>query len=472
MVNNIKALRREVGKEVLPKGITRGSAQEQIMASEMKNEPTYNLKAVVKETGIKPDTLRAWERRYGLPQPDRTEGGHRIFTKRDIETLKWLSARQEEGLSISRAVDLWNKLETEGEDPLVSMAYESSTGSEPLVVLSGKAIDEAREEWVNACMSFDEDRAEQILNQAFAQYSPETVVLELLVKGLSFIGDGWYRGDITVQQEHFASSLATRRLDALIAAAPKPSQKEAVLIACPPEDEHTFSPLVLTYLIRRRGRRAIFLGANVPLNHFKDALDQTKPALVIMTAQDLHTAAQLIPFADLLAERGVLFAFGGLVFNLRPNLHKRVRGHLLGTSLGETPDAVERLLASSPKAPHVEAIPVEYAKAIAEIKANENEIIAALSHAFGGTNMDNYHMTLANLHLTRDVLASLKLGELDYLSTDIMWAQGLIENYNIPPEALIDYLNTYGEVIRKQLGAAGEPVTEAMHSLTEDLRNG
>ena len=442
------------------------------MANAIRNEPTYNLKAVVKETGIKPDTLRAWERRYGLPQPDRAEGGHRIFTQRDIQTLKWLSARQDEGLSISRAVDLWNNIEAEGQDPLLAMDYETGPESEPLVVLSGKAIDEACEQWVAACMDFDEERAEQILNQAFAQYSPETVVLEVLVKGLSSIGEGWYRGDISVQQEHFSSSLAIRRLDALIAAAPKPSKKGTVLIACPPEDEHTFSPLVLTYLIRRRGRRALYLGANVPFSRFSDALDQTKPVLVIMTAQDLHTAAQLIPFADLLTERGIPFAFGGLVFNKRTNLHKRIRGHLLGNRLGDTPDAVERLLASDAQAPEVEAIPTEYEQAISALKANENEIIAELSHTFGGSNMDNYHMALANLHLTRDVLASLKLGELEYLSTDIMWAQGLIENFNIPPEALVDYLETYAEVVEKHLGPDGNPIVEAMKSLTEDLQSG
>jgi DNA-binding transcriptional MerR regulator len=442
------------------------------MVSEIKNEPTYNLKAVVKETGIKPDTLRAWERRYGLPQPGRTEGGHRIFTQRDIETLKWLSARQDEGLSISRAVDLWNKLESDGQDPLLAMSYETSTAGEPLVVLSGKAVDEARELWIKACMEFDEDRAEQILNQAFAQYSPETVVLEVLVKGLSFIGDGWYRGEITVQQEHFASSLAIRRLDALIAAAPKPSKAGTVLIACPPEDEHTFSPLVITYLLRRNSRRALFLGADVPFNRFNDALDQTKPVLVIMTAQDLHTAAQLIPFADLLAERDIPFAFGGLVFNLRPNLSKRIRGYLLGNNLGDTPEAVERLLSSGPKAPKVEPISEDYSQAIRALKASENEIIAALAREFGGSNMDNYHMALANLHLTRDVLASLKFGEMDYLSTDIIWAQGLIENYKIPPEALVGYLETYADVVQGELGEAGEPITEAMHSLTKDLQSG
>jgi DNA-binding transcriptional MerR regulator len=73
----------------------------------MDETPTFNLKAVIQETGLKPDTLRAWERRYGLPSPKRTPGGHRLYSGRDIDMLKWLIARQEEGLSISRAVELW-----------------------------------------------------------------------------------------------------------------------------------------------------------------------------------------------------------------------------------------------------------------------------------------------------------------------------------------------------------------------------
>src|SRR3954470_11434673 len=75
------------------------------------NTPMYNLKAVVQETGLKPDTLRAWERRYGLPDPQRTESGHRLYSQNDINMLKWLSMRQEEGMSISRAVELWKSLQ-------------------------------------------------------------------------------------------------------------------------------------------------------------------------------------------------------------------------------------------------------------------------------------------------------------------------------------------------------------------------
>src|SRR5512144_2011880 len=84
--------------------------------------PAFNLKAVLKETGLAADTLRAWERRYGLPTPDRTAGGHRLSSQRDIETLKWLTARQAEGLSISRAVDMWNEQTASGTDPLAGSA--------------------------------------------------------------------------------------------------------------------------------------------------------------------------------------------------------------------------------------------------------------------------------------------------------------------------------------------------------------
>ncbi len=50
--------------------------------------PIFNMKVVVEETGIKPDTLRAWERRYGLPEPNRTQGGHRLYSQYDIDMLK------------------------------------------------------------------------------------------------------------------------------------------------------------------------------------------------------------------------------------------------------------------------------------------------------------------------------------------------------------------------------------------------
>ena len=76
--------------------------------------PHYNLGYVIRETNIHPDTLRAWERRYGLPKPQRSEGGHRLYTSRDIEIIRWLMQQQNNGLSISKAVALMKELVADG----------------------------------------------------------------------------------------------------------------------------------------------------------------------------------------------------------------------------------------------------------------------------------------------------------------------------------------------------------------------
>ena len=132
--------------------------------------PTYNLKVVLKETGIAADTLRAWERRYGLPMPERTPGGHRLYSQHDIETVKWLMAKQEEGLSISRAVDLWNEETASGLDPLAASRQTDA------FVAPAANLDAARQQWIDACLAFNEPAAEHTLNQAFAMYPVETGV--------------------------------------------------------------------------------------------------------------------------------------------------------------------------------------------------------------------------------------------------------------------------------------------------------
>ncbi|MDQ3004962.1 MAG: MerR family transcriptional regulator, partial [Chloroflexota bacterium] len=113
--------------------------------------PAYNLKVVLKETGLAADTLRAWERRYGLPVPQRTAGGHRLYSQRDIETIKWLINRQADGLSISRAVDMYNDLLTSGSDPLgdsVQQALIPAQASLSQYQSPETTLDSSRERWV------------------------------------------------------------------------------------------------------------------------------------------------------------------------------------------------------------------------------------------------------------------------------------------------------------------------------------
>ena len=189
----------------------------------MKTTPTYNLNVALRETGIKADTLRAWERRYGLPEPARSTGGHRLYSARDIETIRWLQARLEEGLRIKQAVEMWKSLEVDGQDPLI-VKPANAQGVPVEQPFPGQPVnlEEIRNNWVSACQNFNEAVAENIVNQAFAMHPAETVCHQVLLAGLAQIGELWFAGNASVQQEHFASSAEALKASCLQDESSKP----------------------------------------------------------------------------------------------------------------------------------------------------------------------------------------------------------------------------------------------------------
>jgi DNA-binding transcriptional MerR regulator len=422
--------------------------------------PHYNLKAVVKQTGLKPDTLRAWERRYGLPVPERSSGGHRLYSQSDIDLIKWLSARQREGLSIKRAVELWRQIEAEGHDPLQT-ATPLATQSAPVRVPSpgGKMIQQVCKDWVDACLTYDEQKAEQLVNEAFALYPPETVAVEVLQKGIAQIGDGWYQGKVTVQQEHFCSALVIRRLEALVMAAPPPTRPGRILLACPPQEQHVISPLLLTFLLRRRGWQVVYLDANVPIEQLETTVEVTRPQLVIMAAQQLHSAATLTEVAQVLQQKDIPLAYGGLIFNLLPALRERIQGHFLGDRLHAAPLVVESLMTAPRSTPLVEPIPEAYRRALDHFQERQSFIEAHVVQSLSSANHAPSHLTLANRELGLNIGAALRLGDMDYLGTDIDWVTGLLRNHQLPLEALYGYLQTYQQTATERLDERGQPIT-------------
>lgn len=439
--------------------------------------PTFNLKAVIQETGLKPDTLRAWERRYDLPQPQRTAGGHRLYSQRDIDMLKWLIARQEEGLSISRAVNLWRNIEAEGQDPLLAPGYGMpESAAAPAFVPQGDTIAELRQAWLSACLAFDEQSAENVLAQAFAMYPPETVCFELLQKGLSAIGEGWYRGEITVQQEHFVSELALRRLEALLAATPAPTRPGRVLVGCSPEEAHTFAPLLLTFLLKRRGWEVVYLGARVPTVRLRATVATLQPHLVILTAQQLHTAATLLQAAHSIQGENGPLAYGGLIFNLLPALRQRIPGHFLGERLELAPQMVEQLLTSPRPLPTAEAVSEAYQQALAHYRERRTLLEADVwpgAGPAGPLEMSPAHLTLANEELARNIIAALTLGDMSFLSAGLEWIESLLDNHHLPRQLLRHYLNAYYQAAQTHLNGRGSLIVDWLAQLNgQAARNG
>lgn len=303
--------------------------------TEYDDTPVYTIKTVVQQTGITPATLRAWERRYGVLQPGRSDGGYRLYSERDIAILLWLKGQVEAGVTISRAVALLEIQHQAG--------VETGTGTQ----MSRPELDEhvgkdgrrstaaVMEELLVALVEFDEDGADAIVDEAFALYSIEAVTEEIIAPTLIEIGERWHRGEVSVVQEHFATAFLRQRLAALFRAYDQPDSGPLAVTGAAPGEWHDVGILIVSLCLRRNGWRVIFLSQAVPAEQLMEEVAHLRPNLVCISATTPNSAAGLSEVARAFENLPLprpRFVFGGRLFTLRPELQERFAGFYLNAT--------------------------------------------------------------------------------------------------------------------------------------------
>ncbi len=309
---------------------------------ELPDSPKYNIKAVCLETGIRPVTLRAWERRYRLLRPHRTRSNYRLYSERDLALLRWLKHRVDGGLPISTAATELAEIRRSGHWP------------EPVPQLpkvmppdgSAAAPAEYAMRLYNALVAHDEATAALVLGQAHATCDMRTVATEVMTPCLVAIGDAWQRGHIRITTEHFASNFLRGRLMTLFQSQPIPRSAARVLVGCAPQELHDIGGLMLALLLRREGYRVEFLGQDVNVDDLLEYARQERPALICLSASSEQSTRELgRVYAGLAALRPrPKFGFGGRVFNLKPALRETTPGLFLGETLPEAITRIRQLL--------------------------------------------------------------------------------------------------------------------------------
>ncbi|MGH3077312.1 MAG: MerR family transcriptional regulator, partial [Gaiellaceae bacterium] len=173
-------------------------------------DKVFRIGELSRRVGVPVESLRAWERRYGLLAPSRTQGGFRLYGEDDVARVLAMRANLDRGFSAAEAARL----------ALADAVAESS----PAPVRSAGELEAALDR-------FDESAAQAALDQLFATLTLDVLLREVLLPYLHELGERWERGEVSVAQEHFASNLVRGRLMALARSWDRGAGPRA-LIAC------------------------------------------------------------------------------------------------------------------------------------------------------------------------------------------------------------------------------------------------
>lgn len=261
------------------------------------NSPLYNIKAAAKLTGLLPVTLRAWERRYGVPNPQRGNQGYRLYSENELRTLQWLKSQIDAGMNISHAIQYLNQLRRNGTDPVLT----HNNGR----IVSPVSTEILTKELIQTWTQYDENRSFDVLHRSHALYPMDQVLADVIQPALMDIGDSWQRGELSIATEHFASQICLRHLTNLMDDFPPAIHPDVIVAACAPGETHQIGLLMLVVILRWRGWDVKYLGPDLCLDNLPEALRPLHPRLLLISATRSENASRLTDLPKILEPMGV-----------------------------------------------------------------------------------------------------------------------------------------------------------------------
>lgn len=246
-------------------------------------EGKYRINVVAQKTGVSAATLRAWERRYGVPVPRRTESSYRLYSDEDIDLIQRVRSLCDGGMSSGEAARV------------VLAEFHQPDAPPPSANLDIYA--QVRDELIAAVHAFDPDALERAVNRALTLGSASIVGERVIVPVMTTVGNLWHAGEITVAQEHLASSIletTTRKLIGLVQPA---SGARRLVMGCFAEDEHVLPLYAASLHLAQAGFRIIMLGARTPPAAIHQAVGALSPVCVglsVTVTPKPHRARELV----------------------------------------------------------------------------------------------------------------------------------------------------------------------------------
>ena len=237
-------------------------------------EPRYPVRLVAVRTGLTPHVLRAWERRYRVVSPTRSEGGQRLYSDLDVERLLRLRRLTDRGHAIGRLAAL----------PLAELVRLEDEGSTEEPGLRSESAADVAVTAFEATRRLDPAELQAVLERAAVTLGTPVFVEEVIGPLLERIGDGWSERSVSVAQEHMASAVIRRVLGWLLRLYEARNGAPRLVVATPPHHAHELGALMAATTAAAEGWNVTYLGPDLPVADLVSAAAQSGARVVAISA--------------------------------------------------------------------------------------------------------------------------------------------------------------------------------------------
>ncbi len=252
----------------------------------------HPIQVVVRRTGLTADVLRAWERRYGVVEPGRSEGGRRLYSDEDVERLRLLRRASRGGRRISHVAAL-------SMDELAALVKEDDREDVKGGPDQSAETVTSAEEHLNACLAaverMDGRELEAAVNRALVVLGAPVMIDQVAAPLLEQVGELWGLGETSPANEHLVSAVLQQVIGRAMRSGEPVGSAPGLVVSTPAGETHEFGALFAAATASSEGWRVTYLGPNLPADDIATAVRTTGAdalALSIVVAAEEPDVAQ------------------------------------------------------------------------------------------------------------------------------------------------------------------------------------
>lgn len=217
----------------------------------------YSIKDLEKLSGIKAHTIRIWEQRYGILEPQRTKTNIRYYQDDDLKFLLNVALLNKNGIKISKIAKMGDQELAEKVAAISEINFEDGTQLDALTI---------------SMIEMDEGKFDRIVNTNIEQIGFERTMMEVIYPFLDKLSLLWLTGSINPVQENFISYLIRQKIISAINNTPLTSEHDfKIILYLPEEERQELSLLFMHYLLKSRQKYVVYLGQDISLTDLLDA---------------------------------------------------------------------------------------------------------------------------------------------------------------------------------------------------------